>query len=810
LLYSLKNHNSKMSRILSTFLITVLLKFPLFATGESGNVEGKIYDEETKEPLEFVSIAIYSEHDQELITGTISEQNGSFSIKGLDEGEYYIEVSFIGYEKRIVDKITVQENRTNVNLGEIILPRAVAQLNEVEIVAEELGVEYKIDRKVINVSQQLTAASGNAVDILENLPSITVDIEGNVALRGSTGFMVLIDGRPTVMESSEALQQIPANTIENIEIITNPSAKYNPDGTAGIINIVTKKNKLKGLSGTANLNLGNFERYGGGFLVNYTNDKWTAFFGADFNSSTRPGYEFNERVTQNNDTTFFTRSEGDELRKRYFWVLRGGLGYNISDKDFIDFEFNYGYGKYSNNTEQRFDEGIEPGGTLNNYLSYQDRSRGGNFYSINGSYRHDFTGKGHNLMAQFQYRTRQGEERTVNQLEELDGTISSGQFNTEDGPGTEIQLNMDYTRPFGEASKLETGYQARLGVSNDVTELYWYNPKNGDYELQPEFSNDTDYSRDIHSIYGIYAGESGKFGYQLGLRGEYTYRVIKALSVDQDFTIDRFDYFPTFHTSYKMPAEQQVMASYSRRIERPRGWYLEPFITFSDAFNVRQGNPGLLPEYIDAMELAYLKGLGDHSLSFEGYYRITNNKTERIRSVYTENVMLSRPENVGRDFALGGELVFSLNFFKWWKIDLSGNFYDYRLEGSLGEQVFDRQSFNWNSRFSNTFRFFEGNRIQLNSRYNSATVTAQGRREDYWTADIAVSQEFLKKKMTGILQVRDMFGRVIREDTSAGVDFYSYGQEYNDAPQVSLTINYRFNNYKSDQSRGGGGGGDDF
>jgi hypothetical protein len=154
-----------------------------------------------------------------------------------------------------------------------------------------------------------------------------------------------------------------------------------------------------------------------------------------------------------------------------------GLGYNISDKDFIDFEFNYGYGKYSSKYRTAFDEGIEPGGTLNNYLSYQDRSRGGNFYSINGSYRHDFTGKGHNLMAQFQYRTRQGEERTINQLEELDGTISSGQFNTEDGPGTEVQLNLDYTRPFGEASKLEAGYQARLGVSNDVTELYWYNPK---------------------------------------------------------------------------------------------------------------------------------------------------------------------------------------------------------------------------------------------------------------------------------------------------------------------------------------------
>lgn len=785
-----------------------------FASEEniSGNVIGIIIDQETMEPLEYVSVAIFTEHDQELVNGTITQVDGSFTIKGLNKGEYYVEVSFIGYEKQIVEKIMIAGGKLEVDIGKIILPRAVEQLSEVEIVADEMSVEYKIDRKVINVSQQLTAASGNAVDILENLPSITVDIDGNVALRGSTGFMLLIDGRPTVLEASEALQQIPANTIENIEIITNPSAKYNPDGTSGIINIVTKKNKLKGLSGTANLNVGNYKRHGGGLLLNYTKNKWSFFVAGDRNYSEGPEYSFNERITNKDGTTYFTRAEGDELDKRDFWVVRGGLGYNMTDVDFLNVEFNFGYFSWGSTSLMDFQEGIEPEGTLTQYLSDQARKRSGHFYSVNGSYQHDFKGKGHNIIAQAQYRFREGVERTVNQLLTTSDEITSGQINTEDGPGGELQFNLDYVRPIKENNKFEAGYQSRIQRSEDVTRLYWYNPENGDYELQPEYSNDTEYNRDIHALYGIYAGENGKFGYQVGLRGEYTYRVISTSSVEDDFTIDRIDYFPTLHTSYKLPAEQQVMASYSRRIERPRGWYLEPFITWTDAFNVRQGNPGLKPEYIDALELAYLKGLGDHTISLEGYYRIANNKTERIRSVYEDNVMLSRPENVGRDYSLGAELVFSLNFFKWWKMDLSGNFYDYRLEGSLGEQVFDRQSFNWNTRFSNTFRFFEGNRIQLNSRYNSATVTAQGRREDYWTADIAVSQEFLDKKLTGILQVRDMFGAVIRERTSAGVDFYSYDKSYDLAPRVSLTVNYRFNNYKSKDGgrRGGGGGGDEF
>lgn len=796
--------------LLTTLLLVVVPCF-VFAENVAGHIKGKIIDQETSDPLEYVSVAIFTKHDQELITGTITELDGTFSIKGLDKGQYYLEISFIGYEKQIIKEIEVEANKIDINLGEIILPRAVAHLNEVEIVADELSVEYKIDRKVINVSQQLTAASGNAVDILENLPSITVDIEGNVALRGSTGFMVLIDGRPTVLESSEALQQIPANTIENIEIITNPSAKYNPDGTAGIINIVTKKNKLKGLSGTANLNLGNFNRYGGGFLFNYTNKKWTVFLGADLNRSKRPEYEFNERITNSNDTTFFTRSEGDDNGSREFWVVRGGLGYNFTDKDFFNVEFNIGSYSHRSTSIQQYEEGMQPGAILNEYTSNQDRFRGGDFYSINTSYQHDFGGKGHNIIAQVQFRNRDGDEYSTNELIDVNDNITSGQLNTEVGPGSELQFNLDYTRPIGEMNKFEAGYQSRLSRSKDATELYWYNPVNGDYELQPEYSNDTDHDRNIHAVYGIYGGEKGKFGYQLGLRGEYTYRIISTSSIDEKYVIDRFDYFPTIHTSYKLPAEQQVMLSYSKRIERPRGYYLEPFITWSDAFNVRQGNPELKPEYIDAMEVAYLKGIGDHSLSIEGYYRITNNKVERIRSVYEENVMMQTPENVGQDFALGGEVVFSLNFFKWWKIDLSGNFYDYKLVGSLGDQVFDRQSFNWNTRFSNTFRFFEGNRIQLNSRYNSATITAQGTRNGYWTADAAVSQEFWKKRMTGILQVRDIFGKVVREQTSSGVDFYSYGESYNYAPQVSLTVNYRFNNYKSkENNQGGAGGGDDF
>ncbi len=791
------------------FCLLVVLDTAL-ATIVSGNIMGTILDRETNEPIEYASVAVFKKENQELIAGTITGQDGRYLIKGLENGLYYIEITFVGYDKKILENIEINSRGAKIDLGDIRLTRSIAKLNEVEVVADEMSVEFKIDKKVINVSQQLTAVSGTAVDILENLPSITVDAAGNVSLRGSTGILVLIDGRLTVLEPSEALHQMPSNIIDKIEIITNPSARYNPDGTAGIINIVTKKNKLKGLSGNINLNVGNYNRYGGNLLLNYASKKWNVFLGADVNNIERPGYLFQERITYKNDTTYFTRSEGEENRKRHLWLIRGAMGYRLSDKDYADFEFYVGNNMYESSEDLDYEEGIKPAGINNEYASFQYRKIGGDFYSLNGSYQHDFNEKGHKIVAQVQYRARESSESTQNDLTNTSGNIISGQLNIETGPVAILQTNVDYTLPLESGNKFEAGYQSRLGKGNDKTDLYWYNPGTGEYELQPQYSNDTDYRRDIHSLYAIFGGNKGLFGYQLGFRGEYTYRVVSLTSEPDDYIIDRFDYFPSVHLSLKIPERQRVLASYSRRIQRPRSWYLEPFITWRDAFNVRQGKPGLQPEYIDAMEIGYNLDMGDHTFAFEGYYRITNNKTEWIRSVYYENVMMYSPENVGKDYALGGEISLAFNFFKWWKIDLSGNFYNYRLNGSYGDQVFDRQSFNWTMRLGNTFRLFKGNRIQFYSRYNSATVTAQGTRGDYWIADLAMSQQFWKKRMTGILQVWDIFGKVTRDQMSSGPDFYNYNESYAYAPRLSFTLKYSFNNYKKRKSKAGDVDDDDF
>jgi outer membrane receptor protein involved in Fe transport len=333
-----------------------------------------------------------------------------------------------------------------------------------------------------------------------------------------------------------------------------------------------------------------------------------------------------------------------------------------------------------------------------------------------------------------------------------------------------------------------------------------------------DYRNDVDHYSEIHAVYSTYSGEIGSFGYQGGLRGEYTYRDISIAETGQASLIDRFDIFPTIHVSYNTPKENQFMASYSRRIQRPQGWYLEPFITWSDAYNVRRGNPDLLPEYIDSYELSSILKFGQNTFSVDAYYRITNNKIERIRSKYEErdNVFLSTYENVGKDYSLGVELMLGVEIAKWWHLDLMGNIYDYKVEGEYQYQSggetrvadFSESSFNWNSRLNNTIRIGKSTRLQLNGMYNSPTVSAQGEREGFFMTNIALRQSFLKNKIAATLQVRDIFGTMSHSSTYEGDGFYSWYDFQPNTPLVSLTLSFKINNYKPDR-RGRGQDNDD-
>ncbi len=448
-------------------------------------------------------------------------------------------------------------------------------------------------------------------------------------------------------------------------------------------------------------------------------------------------------------------------------------------------------------------------------MSNNYRERSGAFFSSNLNYKHTFGANQHELYAEAMYQKRDGDEFTINEYLESDGTITSGRKNTEIGPGERIRLKLDYTYPMSEESKFETGAQHEMNKSQDDTKSFIFDAENSDYAYENEYSYIIDYTRNISALYGIYSGMISDIGLQAGLRGEYTYREIDLVDSNQTTLIDRIDYFPTIHATYKINEIQQVMASYTKRIRRPRGYYLEPFDVWQDANNIRRGNPELEPEYIDSYELAYMTNWGESLISLEGYYRIRNNKIERVRSVYAKDVTLITYENVGTDYTFGTEFMINTDLLKFWNINLMGDLYHYKVEGNYDEVDFSKENLNWSLRLNNTFQIFETTKLQINGMYNSPSISSQNEFEGFFTTNIALRQDLFDKMLSLTLQVRDVFDTAIHEGYSSGPGFETNYIFKRNAPTVMLNVSLKLNNYKEKKKKrgdenGGDMGDDDF
>ena len=806
---------SMIRRLLLLLISAVSLTTLVFAQGHrdnfQGTITGSVYDSALEVPVEYASVIIFSQNDSSQVTGTITDKEGSFQLLNLKPGLFYAKATFMGYHPKYIGDLMLTRGTKDIDLGTIKLDQTVLQNDDVEVTLEKQPLEYHIDKKVVNVDKQYTAVSGTAVDVLENVPSVSVDLDGAVQLRGSTNFTVLIDGRPSVLDANDALEQVPATTIDNIEIITNPSAKYDPEGTSGIINIILKKNKLRGIGGVVNTNIGLDDKYGADFLLNYRRGIVNATFGLDYNHRIHPGSMEEERWTFKNDTTSYIDSDGDRSRGRTGYGVRGSVDFNITDNDVIGVGFRYGGRAGEHESDLNYETWTDPVTDTLQYFSSGTSDRSGQFYAFNLDYQHKFPAKGHKISISTYMHYREMEEESSSELRDLDNQITSGQITTEEGPGGPLGLKIDYTLPLGETNKFEAGYDGRLGSAQDKTTLSEYDPASGTYLDLHQFGHTIDYIRDIHGIYSQYGGEIGDFGYQAGLRGEYTYRFIELPAENQEFEIDRWDFFPTAHFSYQLPAKQQVMASYTRRIHRPRGWHLEPFQTWMDAYNVREGNPDLLPEYINSYEVSYQRYIGKNMISIEGYYRETENLMERIRSVYpdADNVTLTTMENVGTGYAGGVELMTNLQLFKWWNANLMGNLYDYRIEGDIEGVSYSNDSFDWNARLNNTFKLTDKTSLQLNGNYHSPSVSSQGETKGFYTTDLAVKQQMLDGNLTATLQVNDILQTANHDFTSAGPDFYSHTYFTRDAPIYMLNLSLNINNYRPEKDKNSINGGED-
>ncbi len=788
--------------ILLTILGTALCAEPAPAVLQ-GSIRARITDDYNSQPLEYANSMLYCMRDSSFVTGAASDQHGYIRLPDIQPGRYYLQVSFMGYQDSIIMGIAVNRSNNRIDLGDLALRRNVLASQAIDVIADRPLVEYRIDKKVVNVREEYTSMSGTAVDILENVPSINVDIEGNVELRGSSSFMVLIDNRPTALDASDALQQIPATTIENIEIITNPSAKYDPEGVSGIINIITKKNRLEGVSGLVNTNGGPNEKHGGNFLVSYRNGFGSLALGANYDLRTHPGTSKTENSTFYNDTTTTVLAAGTSLFQRRRMGLNGELHLFLGERDNLTFSFRLGDFSMESNSDLDYHETQTPGSIDVRYSSTGLSERSGAMLAFSTDYSHHFADEGE-FTARINLHQRGGDEKSQNTLADLTGNSTSGQRTTEKGPASSKQVQVNYKRTLPANYRFEGGYDGRLGHSQDITTFAEFDTTTGLFTDWPEYGHDISYDRNIHALYTMLARETGRYGFQLGLRSELTDRAISTIGEDS-YTINSWDFFPSLHGSYKVTELIQLMASYSRRIDRPRGWSLEPFLTWDDAYNVRQGNPSLKPEYIDSYELGLQIPFRKNLVAVETYYRSTVNVIERIRSVYAPNIMLQRSQNVGTSKAAGIELMCNLRELDWWDINLTGNLYYYQLDANLGEKDYSRSSNNWNMRLNNTFRIGDNTRIQFSSNYRSATTTAQGESKGRLSSNLGIRQSCLDRKLSTTLQINDIFGESVRESTSTGDGFYAYSRYSREAPTLMLTLSYNFNNYKERKTIQGSG-----
>ena len=768
-----------------------------------GRITGKVLDINSSIPVEYANIIVFNTYDSTQVTGGITNKEGVFNLNKIPYGKYYLNVQFIGYEKKEIEDVLVNSHNT-VDLGNIFIRVKEINLDNVIVEGERNPVSFQIDRKVIDVSKMPTSISGNAADVLENVPSVSVDIDGNVSLRGSSNFTVLIDGRPSVMEAQDVLQQVPASSIETIEIITNPSAKYDPEGSAGIVNIKLKKEKNLGLSGVANANAGANDKYGGDLIIENKTKDLNYNFGINFRRRFSPGNGFDEKQFEIGNNTSFLNSNGSRQHGHISFGVRGGIDFNFSSSDFLSLSGRYGTRDHRNNNISNYIQwsDLEPQNIY--YLNNNNSSREGSYFAFITSYIKKFNQDGHQMTGEFFTSRNNSDESSVSSSVQ-DGIQTDGKKTTESGPSTHFRGKIDYTLPLGENTKFEAGSQGELELEKNSNGLYNYDLVNNSYNYQSLYSHSIKSNISELAIYSIYSNEWDNFSYQAGLRTELTYRTIELTDINNTFSINRWDFFPSIHSSYKFSSVTQLMASYTRRIDRPHGWNLEPFLTWSDANNVRIGNPDLKPELIDSYEFGFQTLFGSITFNNDIYYRINHNRIERIQSAYAENVTLNTFDNVGTDYSLGTEFMLTFDpVLSLWNVNLMGDVYDYRIKGILNDIPFERKSFNWSIRFYNGFNITKATQFQLNVRYNSPSVSSQGRYEGFYRTDAAVKQDFFNKSISLTLQVRDLFKTGKREFTSRGADFYSYTYYTREAPMVILNMRFNFNNFKEKRNQDNG------
>lgn len=780
---------------------------------KAGEVRGIVHDSTTNGAIEYATVGLFRK-DSSLVSGVVTGVDGRFVFNDIPAGEYYVDANFLGYNKKHIP-VNISAERTGVNLGIVLLHPNITEIEEVEVVAQRNRVEYKIDKKVVNVASDIASSGGTLVNVLENTPSVEVDVEGNVSLRGSGNFQLLIDGKPSPIQGSEGLQQIPASAVQSLEIITSPSAKYDPDGNAGIINVIMKKQKNSGLGGVINASVGTGDKYTADFLFNIKRNKFNYFFGAEYSNMRFHNRGEAERRTYLGETTTTILGDIDGVFGREGMNLKGGFDYSINDNSVISLNGTVGRRDFTRDFKTKNRWFTEPASRDSFYLEEGHDTDDDKFYNLNLDFQKSYEHPEHKLQASVYFSSEkeiEKEQDNVRETNEAFMPLPNETFQTRsrtEQPERELRVELDYTRPVG-AGKLETGLQSRWDQTEADYIFEDFQPLGNEWLRNDTISNSLYYLDALQSAYAIISGPVGKFEYQAGLRAEYDNRNLEQKTTDQSFRYEKLHLFPSVYITRKLSDAHQVQLTYTRRIQRPNTRELNPFKEFRGSNNVFFGNPSLRPEFTNAFELNYQYKFDKGFVSLETYYRATSDKITQISGVDTLSgrpVFTFTTTNADNDYALGMELMTNLDVTKWWQLNITGNVFRYQLNGEVEGNDVTSISTSWRTNLNSMFKMKWDTRLQFTAIYNGPSNTLQGKREGFFIGNVAVRKEFLQKKLTVSLNARDVFATGKFAFESEGSTFYAFNRFRREAPVITLNLTYRLNNYRQNANRRGEEGG---
>lgn len=788
---------TRYSLLLFVFLGSI---YALQAQSSKTTIQGILSNGETEEPLPYATLILHDSADSSMVSNALTEADGSFVMQA-PPGNFYLLCKYVGFEDKIIPNIKIAAGEGTKTLEKISMRSSAVAIETMEVNAERSKMEMKLDRRVFNVGKDLTNAGNNAADILNRVPSVNVDPEGNVSLRGSGSVRILVNGKPSGLLSAgdtEALLRMQGDIIESIEVITNPSARYEAEGEAGIINIILKKNQEKGVNGSFGATVGSPTNYGASYNLNYRQQNLNFFsnFGVDYRR-TPGGGNSTQRFFDNagNLTDFFTSQE-DQIRGGVGGYIQGGLDWNIDEKNLLTGSLLYRLGEDRNEgtvTYRDFNADEELTNT-----TIRDIVENQTDHNLEASldYKRTFDEEGREWTFSFKYILNDDTEIAdiVQTSNESVDELLQNSSNTEDEENILIQT--DYIHPLGENSKLEAGLRAALRtVDNDF--LVQEEQADGSLTMLDNFDDYLRYTEDIYAAYVIGAHEAGPVGLQVGLRAEYSDITAALLRSNNANDQNYLSFFPSAALTYKLSEENQFQLSYSRRLSRPFFRRLLPFSNFNDPRSNGIGNPNLRPEFTNSFETGFLKYFQSGSLLTSVYYRHTTGVIEELILPNDDGTSIEYPVNLSERDAYGLEMSFNYDLTEWWNVTSDLNFFQAIVNGSFEGVDYNANIFSWTGGLITQFDPTETLQLQASFDYNAPRNTTQGRRLAVYSLDLAASLDILQGKGTITVSGRDLFNTRIRRSI---VDLPNYKAEsafqWRQTRQLVATFNYRLNQEK--------------